>query len=196
MGLAALPFAAWLFLGAYNSIGLCVRAYADGFTVSRRNTTDVFRWEDVSTVRVVPYEIGSGRARTHYLAYHVTREDGAKAALDQANLPGVPTLGARVVEEVSARLLPAVIQAYERGEEITFGEHGSAFTVSKQGLRRRDDLLAWDDLSGVAPDLQRNRLYIVQRGAPGKRDRTWARPLLSTVPNAAVFVKLVEHIRS
>lgn len=197
MGAAMLPFGAWLLLSVYNSMGLSIQAHAEGFTITRRNKTDVFHWEDIAEYTIAPYSLGSARTgQTHYLSYHVKRKDGLKVVLDQANLPGTPEFGPRLVAQVSERLLPAAVEAFERGEQLTFGEQQSEFTVSKEGIRNKKGLLGWAEVAGITLDIRGNKLHIMRRGAPGKRDRPWARLLLSAVPNATVFVKLVEHIRS
>ena len=197
LGLAILPFGAWLLISVRKSIGLSARAYTEGFAITRRGKTDIFRWEDVSEFIIAPYTIGSTRAgRAHYLSYHVKRKDGLTVVLDQADMPGAPVLGERVANEVSERLLPRMIAAIERGELLTFGDRQSGFTVSRRGIQRKDAVLAWGEIAGVRLDARGNGLIIMQRGAPDKRDRRWARFLLSGIPNAAVFVKLVNQVRS
>jgi hypothetical protein len=190
-------FAAWLLRGLYNSLGLRVRLYAQGFAIDRRGHTDLFRWDEIDEFRIAPYTLGSARTgQVNYLSYHVRRKDGHKAVLDEADLPGTRTIGDVLCAKVSARMLPAMIAAFERGEAIQFGELKSGFSVSQAGIQHKGNLLTWEEVDSIQLNIDRNSLQIVRRAAPGKKARAWAKFFLSAIPNSTAFIKLVDHVRS
>jgi hypothetical protein len=197
MGVAILPIGAWMLMSVRNSLGLKVRVYAEGFAITRRGKTDLLRWDGISEVTIAPYVFGSARTgQTRYLSYHVQRRDGLKVVLDQANMPDAPTVGKRIVEEASERLFSEMLEAFDRGGQLAFGEGKSRLIVCKQGIQYKSKTLIWEEVAGVALDLKGNWLTIEQRGAPGKKGKRWARVFLSTVPNAPVLVRLIEQGKS
>lgn len=149
--------------------------------------TDAIRWDQVEAVwqRVVRQtRYGIQVAITHL--YTLRRNDGAKFKFDD-HLANVEALGNTIVQETARLLWPRYIAAYQAGQAVTFG----SFRLNQQGVSKGNDQLPWQEVK----EIKANRGFIVIWKA-GNPPRMWKTVAASQLPNANVFMALVDSIVS
>ncbi|MBN1180029.1 MAG: hypothetical protein JXD18_12525 [Anaerolineae bacterium] len=158
--------------------------FQDGVAYTHGKTT-VFRWDDVTAVWqnvTRHYRNGVYTGTTH--VYTVQTGDGKKVAFNDV-LDNIEGLGLKIQQECTNRLLPLALQAYDRGETLTFGKLG----VSKAGMSKGDkDLLPWDEIKGVSLDKG-----IISIKKEGKWLR-WSSVTVPQIPNIFVFTAIVDRV--
>ena len=166
-----------------------VSLHAGGLTHRRgERRLETFPWADIESVFVVitkvHTEIGVplGKSRR----YTLQRRDGRQLVLTET-LGGVDELLARVQAKTGCQLLPAALARVAAGESVAFGK---SLAVNERGLVRGGGrTLEWTRLEGVK----------VAEGVVSIRARDswlpWTMFSYGHLPNATVFLQLVEHLR-
>ena len=161
--------------------GLRIAVFAEGLARIARDGTTVFRWDDIVEVRQSIVRQRGGGGTTH--VYRILDGQGRKAMFDD-KIGGVKALGETIQQEVTRRLLPKSLVAYNAGETLTFGK----FSLSKEGLSRGKEALPWDEVESVAPSIGR-----IEVKRKGKR-LTWASQAVADIPNVYVLIALTKTI--
>ena len=158
-----------LFVLYYHHKHRQVDVYADGFVFTDWLKSLAFRWDDVTEVYASPVYRNTARGyRSDRIAswiYVVHRNDGKKVRI--TGLEGVGGLGKIIQSEVSKRMLPQVVDAYQAGSDVRFGPQ---LSLSQQGICVGGKLLPWANVGRVKLD-QYNAVIILQKGKrmPWKR---------------------------
>ncbi len=116
---------------------LRVLVFPDGLAALRGNRGEVFRCDEIAAVWDQTVEVyrGDFLVATHH-ACTVQRKDGARLTCPQ-HLADGQVLGAAVLRETGARLLPLALQALEAGATVPFGP----LNLSRAGLTSGTDTL-------------------------------------------------------
>ena len=136
--------------------------YADGFVFTDWLKSLAFRWDDVTEVYASPVYRNTTRGyRSNRIVswiYTVHRDDGKKVRI--SGLEGVGGLGRIIQSEVSKRVLPQAVDAYQAGSDVQFGPR---LGLSQQGICVGAEVLPWADVARIRLD-QDNAVTILQRG--------------------------------
>ena len=181
-GLACVGIAVWAVTQWLRKRNLRVLVFPDGLAYVRGRKTDVFRWDGVESVWQ-SFQKARPTARAVYHFYTLRDADGRKAVFKD-DLVGIKALGDTIQQEVSARLLPRAVEAFEAGEVIHFGKLG----VSKQGLSNGRETVPWEQVEEVKVE---RGVIVVRKAGQWLR---WANVTVGGTPNVFVFLALVERI--
>ena len=110
----------------------------------------------------------------------VRRDDGSEAVLP-SSLTDFAALHRLVQEETFRRLWPAVWRRFAEGGPVEFGD----FILSRRGVHKGADLLAWADVDEVGSNA--GRVTIKARG----RWRAWSETPVHRVPNPHLLLTLI-----
>ena len=168
----------WMILSPWFPSEQRVFVYQDGL-VYAAHKAEVIRWSQMERLwKDVRFD------RKMRCSYVVRRNDRAFFAF-KSDLRESEKLGTRLEEEITRRLLPRAIAAFEAGDAVLFDE----IALSKRWLRVRQGSkkLAWRDFAGLRNDDQTLKLY--KKGLPD----AWATLKVVAIPNVAVLSGLIEH---
>lgn len=171
------------YLAAHFNVKVYV--FSEGLIRAKGRQGDVMRWEQIEAVweKIVRYRRSLIPFYKTY-TYTVRRGDGAQFKFPSA-LKGNKLLGQTLQQEVTRRLLPRVIAAYDGGSPVNFGP----LTVSAQGISKGPLSVPWSQVGQV--DFRRGWMLVRRQGSLLATCRTRA----SSIPNLQVFVQLVEYGR-
>jgi uncharacterized protein DUF6585 len=154
---------------------------------------EALRWDQVEWVRKRVNEARYGGLAQMMYKYTVRRGDGATFTFTNY-LKHIEQLGPLMVERITRVMLPRLIETYQRGESVQFGN----LTVSRVGLTRGSRTLSWAEFGGVhlfAGSTGRSSVNLVTiEKKSGNRNVAWMVKGLSTFPNYDAFVGLISSI--
>jgi hypothetical protein len=104
---------------------------------------EVIRWEQIEKVwrRVrMSYLDNDSDKKTYLCTYKMQRSDGKLFTFEGAT--ELKDFGTIVEEEITARLLPQVLKAYNSGTAIVFGK----LALSLEGVSIRNKTFSWDEI--------------------------------------------------
>jgi hypothetical protein len=168
---------------AWRNRGVRVYLCAEGVMRLERSRVEAMRWDQVMALYKV---FGGGTYNIFYLKrYVLLRIGGAALPIDKA-FHNFDELGRKVEEEVTRRLLPGALAAYEGGATLPFG----LISVNAQGLsvRQGQKTLRWDELQELYP--YAGTLIGRKKGSM----MAWCRLPISGIPNACVLLALLKRI--
>jgi hypothetical protein len=149
-------------------------AYSDG-KVAR-----VARWDDIASVRdcqsfffVEGHPIWPRRRIT------ITDRNGGTAMFTEA-YSNIIELGNAIVNEVTRRQVPRILDRIRAGETVEFGR----LALSSAGVTMDGQLLPWAEVASVKPGIYIEKI--------GRQWLTWGHISESLVPNAQAFLQLAE----
>ncbi|HEV2653409.1 MAG TPA: DUF6585 family protein, partial [Ktedonobacteraceae bacterium] len=170
----------WMILSPWFPSEQRVFVYQDGL-VYIAHKAEVIRWSQMERLwKDVSFD---RRLRKRY-SYVVRRNDRAFFVF-KSDLHDGEKLGTRLEGEITRRLLPRAVAAFEAGDAVLFDE----IALSKRWLRVRQGSkkLAWRDFAGLRNDEQTLEIY--KKGLPG----AWATLKVAAIPNVAVLSGLIEY---
>lgn len=161
-----------------------VYVYADGFAFTRGGKLDAFRWEQVESMwqRITRRYMNGIYYGTEY-KYTIRGENGQQVILTN-RITDVGTLGETISERVTRVKLPSVIDAFQAGSVVSFGQ----LSVSTQGVSNSKEWVSWDQIK----DIRMNR-GIVTVKKEGKW-LNWSTIQVADIPNLFIFMALVRAI--
>ncbi len=170
----------WMIFSPWVAREQRIFVYQDGLVYAAQKA-EVIRWSQMERIWK---DVRVDRRMRKSYSYVVRRNDRAFFSF-KSDLRDGKKLGTRLEEEITRRLLPRAIAAFEAGDAVLFDE----VALSKRWLRVRQGSkkLAWRDFAGLRNDDQTLELY--KKGTPG----AWATLKVATIPNVAVLSGLVEH---
>lgn len=186
VGSLALAVAGMGLVAAHRQRGLSVDLHAGGLVHRHGRRVRVWPWEDVTALYV-----SAVRARLHGVPmgtvrrYTLQHRDGTRVLLTGA-LADVDELAARLEAETGRRLLAQACAQVTAGLGVPFGKR---LTVTHQGVLHRGQPLAWGALREV--DVREG---VISLRAEDQRC-SWAEVPYAEVPNARVFLDLVNRLR-
>lgn len=166
----------WMIFSPWIAREQRVFVYQDGLVYAAR---EVIRWSQMERLwKDVRFD------RRMRCSYVVRRNDRAFFVF-KSDLRDGEKLGTRLEEEITRRLLPRAMAAFEAGDALLFDE----IALSKRWLRVRQGSkkLAWRDFAGLRNDEQTFEIY--KKGTPG----AWATLKVAAIPNIAVLSGLIEY---
>jgi len=168
----------------WKAKGLRVLVFAEGLARVQGDTVEVLRWPDVRTVRracLTSFERGR-RAPARKLI--LTGADGKEFEFAES-LSGWRDLRELVEQYTLCHLFPQVLEAYEAGEEVAFGQ----ISAGPEGLRSGGRLLPWPECEAVEVA---NGMLTVKAGGAWL---SFCKVPLQKLPNVHVLIALVEYVR-
>ncbi len=154
-----------------------------------QQTPVVCRWEDVETVWRIPGINWYARRQQHILpqrlwAYTIQLRDGVKYTLTRLNIKQ-ESLGKIIKEQVVPLQLPAIADAFQAGQTLTFGR----VRVSQQGITVDTHLLPWPQVKSVSLEGNRLVVYNITQRKP------WQRLQAKHIPNLFLLFALADYAR-
>jgi len=181
-GLVLVGVGIWAFTQWRLKRTLRVLVFPDGLVHTRGAKTNVFRWDEIESVWESAQK-ARPTSRTVYRAYTIVDHDGRKAVLT-GDFVGVKALGDTIQREVSERLLPHALEAFEAGETVRFGK----LSLSNEGLSNGRETVPWDQVEEVK--LERGTITVRKEG----KWLSWANVTVGGTPNVFVFLTMVDRI--
>ncbi len=162
------------------------RAYicSEGLLSVRGSKIEAFRWDQIEAMWqsvTRHYTNGIYTGTTH--VYTVRSKDGRQVVFND-RFANVEQLGNTISRQVTNRLLPQVIHAYQAGNTITFGP----LSISKQGVSNGKELLPWSQIKEMG--VNRGVVTVKKEG----KWLSWSSVMASKVPNLFVFMALVNYV--
>lgn len=162
------------------------RAYvcSDGLLSVRGSKIEAFRWDQIEAMwQAVTrrYYNGIYTGTTHI--YTVRSSDGRQVVFND-RFANVEQLGDTISREITNRLLPQVIRAYQAGNTITFGP----LSISQQGVSNSKELLPWSQIKEVG--VNRGVVTVKKEG----KWLNWSSVMVAKVPNIFVFMALANYV--
>lgn len=188
--------AALSFRNVYRSIGLKVALHEHGILHTWRTQQTVIPWDTIENVWFQPYSLGNSRSQANFVSYRLTHANGQVVTIDQAQIPDAGHIGRSLMQITEKRLLPLSIAQIEGGQSVTFGIYDMQIKADQAGLHYKDKTLLWAEAAGIVTDEKNGELRIMQRGAPGQKDKVWNKFFLPQVSNPGVLSGLIKHMSS
>ena len=184
LGFILLCAGLWLAVNALLYYGLRVYVFTEGLVWIRGNKSAVIRWDHIKTIwqKVNKRYLSSFYIGTAH-AYTVQRDDGKKFKFNDG-LSNVEALGTILTREITSRLLPKVIDAYNAGETVSFGK----LSVTIHGISNGEDIILWNQVKNI--QVNKGALAINKDG----QWINWTTIKVSRIPNFPVFMALVDYI--
>lgn len=186
-----------LFVLYYHHKHRSVVVYTEGFVITDWRKRVTFRWEDVRELYITPVY---GKAAGGYTSNRIVnwiytvygkhtvygKQEGQRVKI--SGLEGIQELGGILQTEVSEWLLPQAMEAYLRGDTVSFGPQ---LSLSQRGIHVGEKLLPWPDAAEVKLTSQ----YTVMVLQKGQR-MPWKSINSDQVANPMVLKALLSRIRS
>lgn len=175
------PFFLWR---NWRKRGLGASLYEGGFAFRDRNGVRSFTWKEIHGVwqKIVRRTYNGIYAGTYHV-YTAAPASGPRVVLDSRLISGVEKLGAVLVRESAAHLLPRYTSAFERGERLSFGSLG----LDKEGIYRGRRSLPWAAVRSVS--VARGYLGVYQTG----KWLAFCRVRVADLPNFVVLMMFLER---
>ncbi len=183
LGLFMVGVGVWSGITTFRDMSLRVIICADGLLRVKRNQVEIIRWDQVEAMwQAVTkrYVNGVYTGTTHL--YTVHRADGATFKFND-NIRHVEALGNSIQREVTRKLLPHVISAYNMGSTVTFG----TLSVNQQGISNSKEMLPWGQFNGI--QVNRGIVTVKKEG----KWLNWSTVRVPRIPNFYVFMALVDY---
>lgn len=180
LSLVLCGFCVWALL---NQKDIQVRIYENGLTYTRGAKMQTFRWDKIELLwtKIVDNYVNGLRVRT--TAYTLQKANGEKVILSHA-IENIERVGERVNEETFRRIYPRSLQTIENGGDVSFGK----FALTPKGIQNGKDFIGWQDVKEA--EVKEGKIRVLQQTG-GK----WASILYGNLPNAPVFLALVEQMK-
>ena len=161
---------------------LRVYTFANGLIRAKGKALDIIRYDQVAQVFFI-----SRKGRYGSVSYTLTlvRSDGATFKISSV-IQYMGTLGSTVQSEVVNRHMPQALDAFKRGNVLSFGP----LSVSFQGIGNGRGTLPWNMIQPII--LQRGFVIVKQIG----QGSNFAKVKVTEVPNLPVFLGIVKYAQS
>jgi hypothetical protein len=170
----------WILLSPWFSPEVRIFVYTEGFVYANR-TCEVIRWSQMERLWK---DIRFDRKKRKISSYVMRRNDQAFFVF-KPNLLDGEKLGMLLEEEITRRLLPRAIVAFDAGDPILFDNIAiSARSIRvKQGRKK----LAWSEFERI--DINGQTLEIYQKGQVA----AWASLKVVDIPNVEILRGLARY---
>jgi hypothetical protein len=165
--------------------GKTVEVFEHGLVRIKGKKVRATRWDDISAVwqQITRNYYNGIYTGTTYI-YTIQTKTGEKFKITNV-YKDIEALGNTIQSEVTKRLLPPMVLAYQSGQTVSFGK----LSLSPQGLIYKDKHLGWNEIK----DLKIERGYISVK-KEGGRWFNWASVSAASVPNLFVFLAMIDSI--
>ena len=164
--------------------GVRVFCFEDGLARVQGESVAVLRWEDVAIVQRASLTTSERGKMQPARKLILTGRDGAALELDDS-LSDLRTLRELVEQHTLAYLFPPILDAYERGEAVSFGK----LSVSREGVHSGRKTLPWSECEDV--EAAQGHLTIKAQGAW----LSFCKVPLHELANVHILLALAEYIR-
>ena len=149
----------------------------------------VYRWEEIEAIWRVPPLFNNQSMQTipswRLYAHRLQLRNGASYTLTRFNIRQ-NALGKIIEEQIVPAHLPAVVNAYQEGQTITFGQ----VQVSRLGISVGAKLLPWDQVKSVSLRGSRLVIYDITQRKP------WCSLPEKKIPNLFLLFALADYARN
>jgi hypothetical protein len=183
IGIGALALGLITLVTAIVKSGNRLYACTDGFVYKTSSEEKIVLWNNVKAIyqRIVEHRGRLGRYTTY--TYTIEQNNGSRITFND-NMSRMKGLTHYIETSMAIRLLPKVIDQYERGETVEFG----SLAVGKQGIFNGKNWLSWDEVEDVR--FKNGRLSVRKTG----KWLDWGSFYTPSIPNFTVLELLIEHI--
>jgi hypothetical protein len=159
-----------------------VYTFTNGLIRAKGKAYDVIRYDQVAQVFFISKKGAYGS-----VSYTLTlvRSDGTSCKFSSV-IQYLGTLGSTVQSEVVRRHMPQALDAFRKGNTLSFGP----LTVSLQGIGNGRGTLPWNMVQPII--LQRGFVIVKQIG----QGSNFAKVKVTEVPNLPVFLGVVKYAQS
>jgi len=180
VALAWLVLGAWILLAPMNDRRLRVFLCPEGIIYVQK-MPEAIRWNQMERIWK---NIMGGPDADDPPVYIIRRSDDMLFTFDE-ELEHVKDLGALLETEITRRLLPRAIAAFDAKGPVSFDE----IVVSQRGIGVKDGRrwLSWQEFAGISMGETSITIYEKSSGV-------WATVTLASVPNVGVLQRLVEYV--
>jgi hypothetical protein len=182
IGIGFLGFGITQVRGASRNQGAQVYVGTDGLMRVKGNQAESIRWDQIAAVQ----KAFTKMQNNYFLkAFILLRSDRSALTLEKS-FKDFNELGKTIEEEVTRRMLPGAVAAYNAGSPVNFG----AIMVSYQGIsvQNGQKTLGWNEFKTIK--VYDGRVTIKKQGAM----LDWEKLLIPQVPNLCVLVALIDYI--
>ena len=159
-----------------------VYTFTNGLIRAKGKAYDVIRYDQVAQVFFISKK-GSYGSVSYTLT--LVRSDGTPCKFSSV-IQYLGTLGSTVQSEVVRRHMPQALDAFRKGNTLSFGP----LTVSLQGIGNGRGTLPWNMVQPII--LQRGIVIVKQIG----QGSNFAKVKVTEVPNLPVFLGVVKYAQS
>ncbi len=184
VAVALIGLVAFLAYRAYQQRGTHVVVLEKGLARVGGKQTAVIPWDDVQAVWqavTVHYTNGIKTGTTH--VYTAQTKDGQQHRFNDG-VKNVETLGNTIQKEVTARLMPRYVDAYNKGGTLTFGK----LTLNKAGLSNGRETIPWGEVQQVT--INRGIINVRKAG----KWFGWSSQTAAQTPNLFIFLNVIDQI--
>jgi len=158
-----------------------IHLYTEGFVYLRWPNAKALRWEQIETIW---YELRNSDTQDPWDTLRICTTDGTELKVwVVTTLRNARDLYRRIEREFVRMRLPGMLEQYEAGNNIAFGE----LSVNKLGLTRKGETLPWSQVQSIDVG------EYVQIKKKGQKRGNWFN---DRVPNPCLLRELVTLIRS
>lgn len=155
--------------------------YSEGFLRARGRRYEAIRWGQVESVW---YKYGK-HSYGPRLTITVRLDDSNTLQFDDT-IGFADVLLMRIQEHVGKRLLPRLLEEFQRKKVVTFGQ----INVDSQGINNGKELVPWDQVDKIAISEDDEFVVVIKNGHPLK----WSPVKVQDTPNLDTLIRLVEVI--
>lgn len=162
-----------------------VSVYTQGLIHRKRGRTDPILWDDIVSVwhhGVTTYFSAIIPMGTEHW-YSIQLNNGKTFSFDD-KFTNIEKLGETIQQEVTGRIFPYALAAFQAGENVSFG----ALSVSQAGITKDGKALPWKQISSV--EVTEGTIHIEKE----KEGRSWQSVHIHDIYNFQVFVGLIEQM--
>jgi hypothetical protein len=170
----------WMIIFPWFAPEQRVFVYQEGLVYTARHS-EVMRWTQMERLwKDVRFD-----RRMRKLSSYVVRRNDRAFFVFRHDLLDSEKLGMLLEEEITRRLLPRAIAAYDAGDAVLFDD----IAVSKRWLRIRQGSkkLTWRDFAGMHIDERSIWFY------KKNMSEAWATLKVAAIPNISILNSLIEH---
>jgi hypothetical protein len=185
-------FAAVLLLLGYVTLyyfglrfrGLSVQVYDDRLVRTKGSKTETLRWDEIRSVwQAITNLQQYGRTVNTLYTYTIETTSGKKLIFSN-EIIDIAGLGQIIQTEVTNRLVPKAMQAFNSGETVTFG----TFSLNKRGIMQGKKSMEWAEIEGAQID--NGNITFKKQG----KWFDWSRVPAAKIPNLPTFLTLIDHM--
>ena len=160
-----------------------VAIYGEGIGASIRGQQIALRWEDVESIQQNIQTIRVNFIPIKIRKFYLKSKAGKKHVFGNG-FKDIEIIGAMMQQQVTSRLLPAVIKRYESGETLDF----TGLRIDQQGLQIKQKRLPWSELEAI--NLQGGMIMFRKQG----KRLNWGSLNANAAPNIYVLIGLLKHL--
>lgn len=172
----------WILLAPWLSPEVRIYVYTEGMVYATRKL-DVIRWSQMERFWK---DISFDRKQQKICSYVIRRNDQAFFELKR-NLIAGEKLGALLEGEITRRLLPRAIAAFDAGDTIVFDN--IALSIRSLRVKQGSKKLSWNEFERIHIDEQ---TVVIHKA--GQSD-AWASLMVAAIPNVEILRGLVTYVQ-